>query len=285
MPDTITTAQLQQWMTTVITGYGQLNNKLHKAYEEHALLAAEVVQKNEIAGIADRLSVYTNGYVARLLECLSADYPVVQQFTGTEAFHHFAAAYLQWKPSASHTLYDLGKLFPQFLERSRPVLPDLSEDQEISLQLPAALALLERARQEAILDIGTEGTDDQQLTIGLEDLLFSAPVLKTPPCLRLLTLPFPILPVYNALQADQEYKAPQLQVTYMAVSRKNYRLVMEEITDWQFTFLGFCQETTDLASAVQKTADCCEIAADALLAELYIWLPLLQQKGFVTVTL
>lgn len=282
MPD-VTTALLQHWMKTVITGYGQMDRKLHKAYQEHELYAADVVQDNEIASITNRLSVYTNGYVMRLLECLSADYAMVQQFTGVEAFRSFAAAYLQWKPSSSFTLYDLGKSFPEFLEKSRPPVPNLSPEQEILFRLPAALAALERARQETILDKGTE-QDDPQKEVAIEDIFFNGLTVITPLCLRLLDLPFPVLPVYEALQADTDYTLPSLQTTYMAVTRKNYRLVMEEIPEWQYRFLGHCCKAIDLSSAIQLTENSTGIASDVLLADLYVWLPLLQQRGYISVS-
>lgn len=281
MPDPAT-ALLQHWMKTVITGYGQMDHKLYQAYQEHELYAADVVQDNEIAGITNRLSVYTNGYVMRLLECLGADYTVVQQFTGKEAFRSFAAAYLQWKPSSSFTLYDLGKSFPEFLEKSRPPVPDLPHEQDLLFRLPAALATLERARQEAILDIGTE-QDDPQTEADIAPLFFYGLTVAAPLCLRLLTLPFPVLPVYEALQAGTDYILPSFQTTYMAVSRKNYRLVMEEIPEWQYQFLGFCLEAIDLSAAIQLTAGSTGIAPDVLLADLYIWLPLLQQRGYISI--
>jgi len=280
MPDH-TTALIQHWMKTVITGYGHLGHKLQKAQEQQGLYATEVVKTNETADVYTRLSVYTNGYVMRLLECLRADYPVVALFTGPESFHKFATAYLLWKPSASFTLYDLGKSFPEFLERLKPT--NLPPEQDLLLQLPASLALLERARQEAILAAGTE-QEDPSATIGIEDFLFYGIKVATPPCLRLLTLQFPVLPVYKALQAALDYVLPTSQTTYMAVSRKNYRLVMEELTAWQFIFLSHCHTSIDLSAAVKLTTYNSGIASDVLLADLYIWLPILQQQGFITIT-
>lgn len=281
MPDQLTTSLLQHWMKTVITGYGHLDHKLLEAQQQYGLTAQEVILENEISGALNRLSVYTNGYVLRLLECLSADYAMVQEFTGPESFRGFATAYLLWKPSSSFTLYDLGKSFPEFLQQLRPQLPDLPPEQEILLQLPAALALLERARQEAILALGTE-SQEQPGEISMTDLLFYGTTVACPPCLKLLRLPFPVLPVYEALQKKLDYDLPELQTTYLAVSRKNYRLVMEEIEEWIFVFLEHCQETTSLLTAVQQTAARTGIASDTLLADLYIWLPLLQQRGFIT---
>lgn len=277
------TALVQHWMKTVITGYGQLGDKLKHARKQYNLLTSDVILENEIAGTVSRLSVYTNGYVLRLLECLSADYSAVRTFTGIESFNHFASAYLSWKPSTSFTLYDLGKAFPEFLEKSKPVIPGISPEQEILLQLPTALALLERARQEAVLDIGTENDDSVPSELGIEDLFFHGLMVVTPPCLRLLTLPFPILPVYEALQSEAGYELPEPKTTYMAISRKNYRLVMNELEHWQFIFLSNCSVAIDILSVIQRTSDACSIPSDALLADLYIWLPLLKQQGFIIV--
>jgi Putative DNA-binding domain len=68
-----------------------------------------------------RLGVYAHAYYARLIECLGEVFPMLKKFLGDEVFDGFAFEYLQEFPSRSYTLHHLGRHFPEYLEKSRPV--------------------------------------------------------------------------------------------------------------------------------------------------------------------
>jgi hypothetical protein len=56
-----------------------------------------------------RLDVYRHGYVARLVECLADDYPVLQHAMGDEAFETLCRAYLARHPSTAPNLNTYGR--------------------------------------------------------------------------------------------------------------------------------------------------------------------------------
>ena len=115
-----TLPQLQQWMKTVITERGNLTDKLESATQEHGLLIEDVVDEKRGLSARQRLSIYTGGYVARLLECMRADFPVLRRFVGDTVFDAFASAYIVTEPPHSPSLFDLGAGFAEFLERTKP---------------------------------------------------------------------------------------------------------------------------------------------------------------------
>jgi hypothetical protein len=280
MPDQ-NTALLQNWLKTVVTSPGYLPQKLARANHAYQITEVDIVSDEGNASVYDRLNVYSSGYILRLLDCMSADFPVLQKFIGEEVFNSFVKAYLIYHPSSSFTLYDLGKAFPGFLSRTRPkTIPGEEDGNSAFLDLPIALAQLERARQEAMRAHGTE-TSDSRDDITMEDIMFQPIRVSVPGCFQLLQVAFPMKQFFEAVYRDEEYELPLPQKTFMAVSRKNYRVVMEELTEWQYLFLKQCAEPIGLHQAITNTAAATQIPQATLLADIYLWLPFLQSNGFV----
>ena len=271
------TAILQHWLKMVITTPGTLPVKLSSTYSRLHLQETDVILQQQKAGIHERLSIYTNGYLLRLLECMGADYPALKIFLGNDLFHQFAKAYLLQNPSRSFTLYELGTGFPGFLERSRPQRCEGIET--VMLQLPAAIATVERARQEVLRAEGLE----QLMPAGIS-LFFPAGIMvQQPPCLRLLELPFPLKAFYEKLISEENYEIPVPIVSRLAISRMRYRIVMEQLEQWQYEFLRACNEPIELMQVIQGTSEKCSMQVETLLAETLLWLPAMYEQGLVMV--
>jgi hypothetical protein len=268
---------LQHWLKDVITTPGSLQTKLHVAGGRHGLDATDVVAANDIASPYERLNVYSTGYVLRLMECLSADFPVLRKFMGDEVFDGFAKASLVFSPPVSYTLYDLGKNFISFLQATRP---KTGADEPL-LDLPIEIARLERARQEALRAQGTEESKETFPDISIEHILFQPDklVLSMPECVRLLELKFPLKDIFTS--TEEHVALPELQKTYMAVSRKNYRITMEVLTEWQYLFLRSIVQPVSLFKVVEDMTADDSISSSDLMADLYLWLPLFYDNGFL----
>ena len=116
-----------------------------------------------------------------------------------------------------------------------------------------------------------------------EEILFNPQsiMLSAPECLRLLKLKFSLKPLFYQFNTSEPLEVPDVKQTYLAVSRMNYRLQMEELLEWQYHFLNSCKESTSILDAVSKTAAQCNTPASTLMAELFVWLPIFIEKGFV----
>jgi hypothetical protein len=276
-------ALLQNWLKTVVMTPGHLPQKLEQAWHLHGLDEADVVVADEgTASVYARLNVYSSGYLLRLLECMYADYAISRKFMGDEVFDSFAKAYLLYHPSTSFTLYDLGAAFPGFLAKTKP--PVISgEEPAINdfMNLPIAFAKLERARQEAIRAPGTEGTAERDQEISIQDVLFNTAKIITPDCLRLLELDFPMISFFTSVYRDEDYELPSPQKTFTAVSRKNFRVTMTDITEVQYTLLSLCQAGDNLYDAVIATASFNKISPSDLLADVFLWMPLFHKNGLI----
>ena len=86
---------------------------------------------------------------------------------------------------------------------------------------------------------------------------------------------------FEALYRDEADDLPQPAKTFMAVSRKNYRIVTEELMEWQYIFLKACAAPIYMHLAIDSTAATCQIPSATLLADVYLWLPIFQSNGFI----
>jgi len=80
---------------------------------------------------AERLSVYSGGYLARMAEALEETYPAVRHVAGAGSFRALTRDYAAAHPSHSYNLSRAGRRLPEFLPTypltaELPFLPDLA---------------------------------------------------------------------------------------------------------------------------------------------------------------
>lgn len=275
------TALLQNWLRAVVMAPGFLNHKIGLANHLYHVHEGDVVSDKGSASVHARLNVYSSGYIARLLDCMYADYAISKKFMGDELFDSFAKAYLMYHPSTSFTLYDLGKAFPDFLDKTKPKPQDGIDNSHFDI--PATLAKIERARQVAMRAPGTESNTVDTSQVNIQDMLFGTLNISVPECLQLLELDFPMKQFFDAVYREEEYELPSPQKNYMAISRKNYHLVLEEITETQFLLLTECRKHTNLYSAISALSADQNISSADLLADAFLWMPFFRKFGFIQV--
>ena len=278
-------ALIQQWMKSVITERGDLVEKLDSAAQQHGLATEEVVAEKRGLSARERLSIYTSGYVARLLECMRADFPVLRRFTGDAVFDAFARAYIVTEPPHSPSLFDLGARFAQFLDETKPAAGagenemNTGDEMNVLLDLPAEMARFERARTEVMRAHGTE--NDPQPSFSPLDVLSSDLKLQTTPCLRLLELKFSLIDFF---QEDRDESAqPDVRYSFVAISRSDYRINATEIEPWQFAFLRACERAVSAHIAARRAAEESGTEASSVLANLVLWLPVAIQSAFLRI--
>lgn len=272
---------LQHWMKSVVTERGTLYEKLQAAAQQHGLGIEDVVVEKRDLSAHQRLSIYTGGYVLRLLECMRADFPALRSFVGDAVFDAFARAYIIIHPPESRSLFDLSAGFPQFLEETKPRHSPLHAQLNSLLDLPPELARLERARVEVMRAHGIE--NDPLSAEPFSPLaIFSEDVrLQATPCLRLLKLKFPLVDFLRRSDRNERPEPPQAGDSLAAIGRSNYQLHIEEITQWQFAFLKACERPVSHYSAVRRAAEESGKEPAVVLAELVVWLPVAIEFGFL----
>ncbi len=271
-------ATLQRWLTSIIIRPGKFHDKILAADHTYELDHTRVVRSSPAVSGTERMQIYARGYVLRLMECLRADYPILQHLLGDALFDMFAQAYLAHVPPQSYSLFDLGTNFPDFLLASRP--QHTAEQQQFDL--PIELARLERARAEVYRSKGTEsnthGTPYEQPVF----FMFESEKLATPPCLRLLKLQYPLISFVKAVEQGEQPPIPPPRDSLVAVSRKNYTIHMQELEPWQWHFLHELETTGNYVQAVQESAPLSAMPQDTLWANLMLWVPVAVDLGYIS---
>lgn len=272
---------VQHWMKTVVVERGDLREKLEAAAQRLGLRLEDVVAESRGISAHERIAVYTGGYVLRLLECMRADFPALRGFVGDSVFDAFAKAYVITMPPDSHSLYDLGANFPRFLEETKPANWALDAGVSVMLDLPPELARLERARAEVLRARGTEDDPPAADELSPFEVFCEDRILQVTPCLRLVEMKFPLVEFLKSSDMGERIEPPAPQASFVAVGRSNYRVHVEEISDWQFAFLKACERPTSNYQAVQVAA--LESGRDVgqVLAEVAVWLPVAFSLGFL----
>jgi hypothetical protein len=265
-------SQLQAWFLTAIMTPGGAERGLALAHERHGL--GELDMLRTASNHRSRVHIYADGYVLRLLECLRADYPVLCKVMGRELFDFFARAYVWRHPSRSPTLYDLGALFPDFLERSQPA--GMSPEAAIQFRFPVELARLERSRSETAR---AHGLEKQTLQVFDSFTLLSGQeaLARLAPCTRLLALSFPVQAFWeqaaDIADGDDLPSTPAPEATYLAVARLNYRIGVHVLEPWQFHYLRASAEGASAHYCATQAAQACALPAGRVLADALLWLP------------
>lgn len=253
-------ATLQRWMQTVITHPDGVTDGARSpaAQAEIALPDGDVervVRPSATQTGVERLHVYANAYIARLLECLREEFPATSQAIGVEAFDGLAFEYLQHYPSESYTLSDLGANFPRFLAETRPPNEDDDGGPDWADFL-IDLARLERTYSELFDGPGVESTPpidfDELLRIPTSE--WGSIRFEPAPCLRLESFRFPVHEFASAVRnqrEDEELPAIDPAPTWLAVSRLNYRVRRWTLTETQYRLLSRLADGDSLQTALE----------------------------------
>lgn len=269
-------AHVQAWFLTAMTCPGGAAQGMALAGEHYGLAPEQVLART------DRLRIYADGYLLRLLDCLQAEFPVLRKTMGAELFDFFARAYIWRHPSRSTTLYDLGDGFAGFLAASQPA--GQAAAGAALLQFPIDLARLERARAVAGRAAGLEKLAQPVQPAGLEDWFGDAGLLQLPASTQLLSLSFPVRAFWEQAQgasADQLPPQPEPVPAFVAVARWRYRISMHALADWQFYLLQAAGTPSSLQQCALQAAGACGLPVDQVLADAMLWLPAARAAGMV----
>lgn len=256
--------RVQRWMQAVVSHPDGIIDGAD-AEEARSLIAAgagnleSVVTRSRKLSAADRLAIYGNAYYARLIDCLGEVFPILKRTLGEEVFNGFGFGYLQNYPSKSYTLHHLGEHFLDYLDETRPQ----DEGSAAWTSFLIDLARLEWTIYEIFDGPGLERGDPFQLPDFLQlsrgNLLEVR--IQTAPCLRLLTVNFPVNDHYTSVrntddELDLAFPDPQRQ--YLAISRRDYIVRRYELNASQHTLLGALQDGLALGDALERCLDVAE---------------------------
>jgi len=267
--------QIQHWMQTVISWPAGVEAGIaseaaqSKIPLESDALDTVVTASSQMTSL-ERMGIYANAYYARLLECLSEEYPALVCAMGKTAFGAFSMEYLQNYPPSSYTLGELGAHFPQFLREHRPP----AEEEAVNwTDFLIELATLERIYSEVFDGPGIEQetllTAESLNSIKPED--WPALSLKMAPCFRLLQFQFPVHEFITNVRQGNATPIPEQQTTYLAITRRNFIVRREAITQAEYFLLSKIQQGLKLGDAITLFAESGLMEPDELGLQLHQW--------------
>jgi hypothetical protein len=164
---------------------------------------------------AEGLAIYQRGYFLRIASCMREQFPALCHALGEPLFNDFVAEYIRERPPESHTLYDLGRRFPAFLDESRPDRDQPEEAREVWIDFMVDLACFER-QMFTMFDVpGHEGKP------------FAAPEtpddrLRLQPAFAVAAYRFPVAAYYHAVRQQQPAELPPAEPSFAALVRTDY---------------------------------------------------------------
>ena len=227
-----------------------------QTWMQKALLDPRGVNPDELArqlapsdrlNAAQRLGVYQRSYILRLCKCLAEQFPALCRALGADLFDRFAREYLAEMPSDSHTLYELGRRFPQYLQDNRPDRDLPEEEREDWIDFMVDLVTYERQLFVMFDAPGHEGRSWPDAETLDRDLVLQ-------PCFALGLYRYPVAAYYHRGQDEPGPEFPRRMDSYVALARRDFLTTTYPITELHHRFLQTMLAENDVDRALEQVA-------------------------------
>jgi hypothetical protein len=209
---------------------------------------------------AERVAIYANMYLWRLVEALRETFPKLVTFLGDETFAGLAEDYLRRHPSGHHDVGQVGRQLAAFLRRyPDPERPDLAD-----------LAELEWARHEVFFAPPAEPAGPDAFA-GLDVVAFSRTGVRLSPALHVLHLDHDAVALWRRLEDGEPPEAPVPGSTAVAAWRSGFEVFHAALPPDEAVGLDAAADGASLATVCEAFADRPDAAAAAH-AALSSWL-------------
>jgi hypothetical protein len=193
------------------------------------------------------LAIYQSGYILRIARCMRAQFPALCHALGEALFDDFVADYVRELPPESHTLYDLGRRFPGFLEASRPDrdLPEAARETWIDFMVD--LAGFERAVFALFDAPGHEGRPFAGTATPDSDL-------RLQPAFALHEARYPVAAYYHAVRRGEDPPLPPAAPGFAALVRTDFVTRTVPLGEGQYAFLKAMAEGGGVEDGIHAAA-------------------------------
>lgn len=251
---------------------------MHAAIAGEPHPAADNILPSSQMTADERLAVYQRAYLARLVECLRAEFPMLCRALGQELFDAFATGYLVQHPSTSYTLADLGQKLPDYLRSTHP------RDETCAwYEALAELAELEWVTNEVFNGSGVEQDPAIDVAMFAPETWNSLRVTLAP-CVRLLELDYPIHDYYQRLHSNSDTTPPMAETTFLVVSRRDYTVRHRAVGKLEFKLLRSLQCGSSIEQSIAAVIDTTTSDVDEQVAQFHTAFSLFAAERFVRVT-
>lgn len=195
--------------------------------------------------LAERLAVYSNAYVWRLIDALYQEYGLLAKLLGEEAFTELAEAFIDAYPSQFVSIAEFNRPLAKFLAEYHPY----SEKTYLSelAQLIKALNLSLEAADAPVLK------DEVLATILAQN--WPALCFKCHPSVQCLTFSWNSYELWQALIQEKPIPTSRRETSYCVVWRKQLQSYALRLTEAQAVVLTALQQANCFADVCQAVYD------------------------------
>ncbi len=179
---------------------------------------------------AQGLAIYQRGYFLRIAACMREQFPALCHALEEPLFNDFVADYIRAHPPERHTLYDLGRRFPAFLDSARPDRDLPVEERESWIDFMVDLAGFERLVFAMFDAPGHEGRPFA--TAATPDGR-----LRLQPAFALGSYRYPVAAYYHAVRQQQPAPLLTAAPSHVALVRTDYVTRTIPLSDPHYRFL------------------------------------------------
>ena len=237
----------------------------HETRTRRLAAAARHLRPSTSLGPEQRLGIYVDAYMARLVEALEEDFPALAQRLGQRAFHRLCRAYLERHPSRSRSLNPLGRKLPN-------VLSEGSAARDLARLEVAMSEVFDGAAVEPLRPLGFARLTPEKLA-GMR--------LACVPTLRLLELAHDANPYVDAVRQERDALPPlKRKRSWTAVYRKEFKVCRLDLKEAGYAALSALQRGRTVSASVAAAARRWKGTPADLQAQLRQWFGEWVSEGF-----
>jgi hypothetical protein len=188
----------------------------------------------------ERLDIYRDMYLPRMVEALAIDYPAMKHFLGAEEFMRLVARYVAVYPSRSYTLNRLGDHLPEFVA----TLGDLPKKEFcVDLaRLEYALTLVFDANETAPLTPATVHAVPREA--------WETARLKTIEAFQLLAFDYPVSRYIGAVDDENLFPRIARKKTWVVAYRRDYQVHRMDLIEPAYELLSTLASGRTMGDAI-----------------------------------
>ena len=233
--------------------------------------ASAVILPSKTLKPEQRVGIYVDAYLARLIEALHDDFPALTRFLGHHGFHEMARAYLEKHPSRSWSLNPLGRKLPEFLAGK------------------VGVPKREAARALATVEVTMASVFDEAAAVPLgpadfaklDPLKFFSSTLEFVPTFRLVEVDYAVNPYIDAVRQDRAQVPPlRKKKSWIAVYRKEFKVWRLDLREPAYAGLSVLKKGRTVGSAVGAIAKLWKGKPEALSDQIRQWFGEWSSEGF-----
>jgi hypothetical protein len=233
--------------------------------------ASAVILPSKTLKPEQRVGIYADAYMARLVEALHDDFPALTRLLGHRAFHELARAYLERHPSRSWSLNPLGRKLPEFL--ATPVKVPKRE-------AARALATVEVAMAESFDEAAAEPLKPADFA-ALAPERFAGARLEFVATFRLVEVGYDVNPYIDAVRQERPQAPPlRKKKSWIALYRKDFKVWRLDLREGAFAALSSLRRGGTVERAVAAAARVWKGEPGALGGQIRQWFGEWASEGF-----